>query len=574
MEAGKFVELTFINTVVPPAIDADNLNEMQRVCSMADSYIRRSPCTPLSQYIEYFFMRNKKELNNFADVTDWTASHSSYGSIEDEKTENTMNSNCIKTETLTATATQFVGMYQTLATPIDMTVFNDGSSSATSDLMCLYIYIDDIANWGGVQVRLGDDFSNSFYQGWTAAVLSTGWNALYFSKASCTTYGTPTGWNAISYLRVVAYTSSSPSIGDYFYAQYLGMIREDPVYSGRPMIAQMIYDTGWDLFYVTWVQMWDIYFDNYLDRLVLFQPNPSGDTRTLSISGLFISFVAKIEYFCMNAGYTPSFTWMIDTNNFIEVYISSNTLYLDVTEASVLTTTSVALDENLIKHERVQLFIEKNYSMIKVIMRKGAESIKILEYATSISNENAGYMYFGNNSTLNHGLIGDFAISNSLQDLKLYNENNYQIIKKTITQEFTTTTLADIEELTAKLEPNSTYEITIYLSANNNNSAYDLRIVWNNTNCTSIAVRHTSGPNSAMTDVANTNLRKSVSNMGSNCYYGIDGSGTASSVIEKVLVRTGKDGGIAQPQASQFSASATYPTTLSANSFMTVVKIH
>lgn len=574
MESGKFVELTFINTVAAPAIDADNLNEMQRVLEMTDDYLRRDPSIALNKYIEYFYMRNKKELEIFADVSDWNPNNSSYATLSDEKDENVMNSNCVKAESLTAVASQFVGMYQTLSTPIDLTVFNDGSSSATSDLMVLYVYIDDVANWGGLQLRIGDDFSNCYYMGWFASSLITGWNALYFSKASMTTYGTPTGFNSISYLRVVAYQSSSPNIGDYFYAQYLGIIREDPAYSGYPNVSQLMEESGYGLFYNIHHHVWDVYYDNYIDRLVLFQPNPISSTNSLSVSYLFISFVAKMELYSMNPGYTNSFIWRVDSNNFVEIYISSDILYLDATEASVLTQTSVALDEALTKHERVNFFIEKNYSLVRVIMRKGAESIKILEYVTSFSNDTSGYMYFGENSTNNQGLIADFVISNSLQSLNLYNENNYQIIKKTITQEFANTTLVDIEELTAKLEPNATYEVTIYLSANNDNNAYDLRVIWNNTNCTTIALRHVSGPNSSMTDVSNTNVRKSVSSMGSNAYYGIDGSGTASSVIEKIVVRTGKNGGIAQPQASQYSASATYPTTLSLNSFMTVVKIH
>jgi hypothetical protein len=574
MDAGKFVELTFINTVTPPAIDADNLNEMQRVLEMTDDYLRRDPCVALNNYIEYFYMRNKKELEIFADVIDWTPNNSSYATLSDENDENVMNSNCVKAESLTAVASRFVGMYQTLSTPIDLTVFNDGSSSSTSDLMVLYIYIDDVANWGGLQLRVGDDFSNCYYYGWYASGLITGWNALYFSKASMTTIGTPTGWNSISYLRVVAYQSSSPNIGDYFYAQYLGIIREDPSYSGYPNIAQLMEESGFGLFYNIHHDVWDVYYDNYIDRLVLFQPNAISYVNSISVSYLFISFVAKMELYCMNPGYTNSFAWRIDSNNFVEVYISGDTLYLDATEASVLTHTSVALDEALTKHERVQFFVEKNYSLVRVIMKKGAESIKILEYITSFSNDTAGYMYFGENNSSNQGLIADFIISHSLQDLNLYNENNYQIIKKTITQEFANTTLTDIEELTAKLEPNATYEIKIYLSCNNSNNAYDIRVAWTLTNCEALSVRHTSGPASSSTDCTNTSMRKAVKSIGSSSYYGIDGSGTASSVVETILVKTGKDGGIAQPQAGQYSASATYPTTISFNSFMTIVKIH
>lgn len=79
---GTFTELTFVNGTTP-AINADNLNELERVLALTDEELTRSKTICFSDYAELLYNNNTKTIEDFVDFTEWTNGYPSTCTLSD-----------------------------------------------------------------------------------------------------------------------------------------------------------------------------------------------------------------------------------------------------------------------------------------------------------------------------------------------------------------------------------------------------------------------------------------------------------------------------------------------------------
>lgn len=570
-EFGKFTELTFVNGA-SPAINADNLNEIERVIALADEELQRSQTICFSDYAELLYNNNTKVIEDFTDYTEWTNAYPTTCTLSDTEYYNIIGPSAVHVNEDDDTA-GYIGMYKTISA-IDLTEFNDGSTSTTDDCIVITFYLNDVTAFDNLQIRIGTDFSNCYYISYSSGSLISGWNAVYPQKSDFSTVGTPTGWDTIEYLRFVGYTNASHA-DDFVVFQYCQLVRQDPVYSGYTNFSQLEQASGYE-------NMFDIYSDTWaIVRDVAPNLNKFGFMfldqyyqDALNVYDDCLDFVLKVEMYPKHSGETHTITWYVDASNYARLYVTSDTLTLEIYESGGLADSATdVFDSSLLKNERITLYFEKRGQNFKGMARKGGDRLKYVNAVTAISADTSGDIRIGSVIQYAQTLITDLAISSNLGSLNIANDGNFILKQKTETQSFSNNTLADVDDMFVNLEPNSVYEIQIHLSANCSDDGPDIKTAWVlSGSATQVTQKHCRGPNLSTTSTINTNMRSSVNNITSAVSYGIDGTGLASSVNESFMVKTYQDGGKVQLQAAQYSTDGSNPTTLSTNSYLTANK--
>lgn len=570
---GSFTELTFVNGTTP-AINADNLNELERVVALTDEELQRSQTICFSDYAELLYNNNTKTIEDFTDSTEWTNPYPSTCTLSDSEYYNIVGPSAV-VATEDDDAAGFIGMYKTISS-INLATFNDGSSSGTDDCIICVFYVSDSSLITNVQFRIGTDFSNCYLISFTG--LDTGWNVRYPQKSDFTTTGSPAGWDDVTYLRAVAYAQDNAST-EFVAFQYLQLMRQDPLYSGYTNFSQLEqasgYDNLFDIYNDTWTIIRDV-SDNlnrfgfmYLDTL-------ANSASALSVYEDCIDFICKVEMYPKHANTTNCIAWYIDSNNYAELYIQSNVLTLNIYNGGFLDSSDTdTLTSDLDKNERVFLYLEKRGQNFKGYARKGGERLRYVNAVTTISEDTAGDVRVGGVHQYSQTLITDIAISSNPGSVKLGSDGNFEVINKTEVQSFSNNTFADVDDMHIKLKPNSVYQITCYLSANNTAvSTANIKTSWvlTGTGASQLTMKHCIGPALGMTDNNDCNYVSRVSNLTTTVGYGIDGTGSASSIRETFLIKTEQDGGELQLQAAQYTTDGSNPSTLSTNCFMLAQK--
>jgi hypothetical protein len=572
-EFGKFSEITFINGSSPP-INADNLNEIERVIALADVELSRSQTVKFSDLIKYFYMRNIKYFYRFTDETVWTNSYSSYVDLIDERDDQLIGNNCLKMEIINASAS-WLSIYQTLSTPINLSVFNDESASSTDDLIVIVFYVSDINAFSTLQIRLGDDFSNCYLLDFTYSA-NTGWNTIYVQKTDFTTEGAPTGWNSIDYFRLAPY-SVAGNVGEYILFNLITIIRQDAVFSGFCNAFQKYMGsvTGWINIFSILSDTCLLYYD-YQDMIeqVGIMKIPSTDVEDeLLLSESLIQFMSKFEFICKYAGETASITWEVDSNNYAEVYISSDTFYLSVVEGGgAPTVTSKALSTSLIKNEKVWIYFEKQNDTFRAILKKYGEVLITLEYETSISSSSDGNIYIGQSSTNSYSLLTDFTISNRPIG-KLARELRPRFIRMQASQNLVNNSMTNLLGLVVNLEPLSYYKIDLYLIVSCTSATPNVEVSLELTDCYAYVQRVAQGPAYDMNDANNTKIRSSYYLAGTNIEYGVEGAGDETFIKETLIVLAEEKEGKVQIKASQANTDGSNPILVYGSSFMIITAL-
>ena len=158
-----------------------------------------------------------KEIDNFADYSEWTASGSDLADDETNIIDGLGNSVSMSDSDDTGST---ISMYKTISS-IDLTEFDDASVSTTSDLISLLVYISDVSYYSDLTLKLGDDNTDNYSTSVDpSATLSNGWNRIDVAKSAFDTNGSPTGWDDITYIRIDATTENNAS-GENISVQYL-----------------------------------------------------------------------------------------------------------------------------------------------------------------------------------------------------------------------------------------------------------------------------------------------------------------------------------------------------------------
>jgi len=472
---GKYVQKDFTDGSTAVPLSAANMDEISRVCEIADEELGRSQYFRFRDYKQYYYDRNVKTIEYFQDHTDWTGL-SGGETLATDTTNKFVGEAGVRCTEDDDTAS-FIGMTRNISS-IDLTEFNDGGASGDNDIIAYGLYISDETKLQSITIKLGDDNSNNYSYSVFASTLGDGYNLLYVRKSEFTTNGTPSGWNDITWINCQSYTKTNGS-GGYFTGILLQLVREDPEYPyyANPFQIYRGAITGWENIFPQISDLYTIYNDPTINRLGMGkvnEKNESGNEYDLHIFCSVINFIGKFEMYCKDAGELTSITWQVDINNYIEVYCQLDVFYLSIWESGVHTTYSVALANPLVYNERVNLYFEKNGDYIKAILKKDGEQIRVLEHETTISIDSIGCVYFGHYSTTGHSFITDFSFSNT-QNAQLESWDGKKFFKnETIEQSSTSASFTTVDDIDMYLPPNQYFELVYNLVYNCNSEDPDM----------------------------------------------------------------------------------------------------
>jgi hypothetical protein len=571
MAFGAFTELTF-NNGGAPAIDEDALNDMQSVLAQTDEELARSGNIKFSEMKEYFYERNTNQFIFFDDYTEWSVNFASTTTISNEIDNNLMDNGAIKVLSTTNSVAYLEIVRSGLS--FDFTAFFDGSPSDINDCLNLIFYVSDYSLIAGIFVDIGDDASNH-YRLYIPAT-GDGWNSSYPEKSDFAEVGAPTGWDSVSWIRMAPYCNANSS-GEYCYLQSLTLGRKDPIYSGyaNPFQKYKGAVTGWVNSFEIINDVCLLYKDrkDSIDRIGWMKVDRGLSETQLKIVSSIINFILKVEIYCKNESNSPSITWFYNSSNYIETYVDGGTLYLDVTEAGVLTTESIALETTLLKDERFYLYVEKNYETIRVILKKDGEIIKILEYETSISADVEGDLYFGKYNTNMFGIITDFEYT-TRPVVNLIEENLPRYIRKKEDQSISNNTVVDISGMFSYLKTHKTYRVDVIIVATSSSTAPDFKISWALTDCEMIdGNRHTIGPTLGTLSLVDTNVTMTSTPATTSLGVGVGASAIESYTNEIFYVKTNHGNPSIQLRGAQNTTTGGSPTVVKAMSNMLITEI-
>lgn len=576
MASGDYTKTVWQNGagVGHPAINEDNLNNIEDKIDELDSELAYSGNYRFRELLEYFWNKNCKIIHLFDDEDDWTGS-SGGETIRESSEPRTGNQDVGFYDNNDVGGT--IGIYDAIDS-IDLTKFNDGSSSSTSDIISISLTILDDTLWNSVTVKLGDDAANYYYK--TFTVNAGDLNVTYEAKKSdFTTVGAPSGWDDITYVLIEGETAALASGSDLF-CRILSLYRNDPDNDGSSGPFQIYKGSisGWENFFTESSENWHIYlnpFYNSLGLQCLSSIESTDDFDSLKVKSNVISFVWKTLMSIQDEGtyQSTSMTWYVNSNNYAVTYIDSDTFYLVVNEAGVPTSHSVALDNSLIIKEKVEIKLEKNNDTIIATMFKNGEIDKILEHETTISSTTSGDLFFGIKDGRPRSFIHDFLISN-INNMDLDFWDKPKIVRKMFDEVINNSdTLQDDNELYFYLPPNSFFEVEANLYVDANSDTPDVSITFD---ITGGAVENTRRIGCGMGTSSTNGYNSEYSNfaaepVGSGGNYGVDSTGY-SSIIQKFLVYTNHTGGKIQLKWAQYTAHAS-DTTMKEGSYIKVTKV-
>jgi hypothetical protein len=569
---GRYVQKDFTDGSAAVPLSAANMDEISRVCEIADEELGRSQYFRFRDYKQYYYDRNTKTIEYFQDHTDWTGL-SGGETLSTDTTNKFIGEAGVRCTEDDDTAS-FIGITRNISS-INLTEFNDGGASGDDDLIAYSVYISDDTKLSSITVKLGDDNSNNYSYSVFASSLGNGYNTLYVRKSEFATNGTPSGWDDITWINCQSYTETNGS-GGYFTALFLQLVREDPEhpYYSNPFQIYRGAITGWENIFSQISDLYQIYKDPTINRLGMGkvnEKNESGNEYDLHVFCSVVNFIGKFEMYCKDDGELTSITWQVDINNYIEVYCQLDVFYLSLWESGVHTTYSVALDNPLVYNERVNLYFEKNGDYIKAILKKDSEQIKVLEHETTISIESIGCVYFGHYSTTGHSFITDFSFSNT-QNAQLSSWDRPKYVIKTVSTSKQNDTSVDADpELYVDLPPNSVFAFDVNLQVYSSSTTPDFQCRWTvSGDAEFLTKRHITSASNSTTDITNSNGKFQVYPYTTAVSAGLDGSRNAW-IHEKFLVKTGNIGGRVTLSWSQDNSDAAY-TTLVEGSYLKIDK--
>lgn len=547
---GNFTPLTWINGVAP-AINAVNLQAAWDILAELDGEFWRSQTLNAYDILEYFFHVNCKEIENFTNQSEFTAWAST--TLSNDTTNNTMGKNAVKTLESDNVAS-YVGMWKNI-TSMNLETFNDGKASTTDDIILLVFYISDVTKVSTVSYKFGDDNANNYNVAYAAATCVTGWNVKRPAKSDFATTGAPTGWNAITW-ECFQWYSTVNAQNAYITFQYCQLCREDSTYANyyNPFQKYIGSVSGWVDYFGISSDYVVLYVDEAISKLGFMKVNPANNEDDLYVrSQEYTSFISKWEVYCKKAGYTNSFTWRVDANNYIETYISANVLYLDAVEGGALTSQNVALTVSLALNERIELYFEKAGSSCKVLIKRNTEHLKELTHETSIADTALGYLYTGAVGASSFGLVTDFMFSYN-PGFKLEKQNTFIAVKNTASIINNSTVLASDPELFLIL-PTGLWEVEFNIGVKNSiSNTPDFKTVWALVGCTEITYKTCQGPALAITDGDNTTMQAKRTAPTVEVYYG--STSERINITEKAVLQILGASGTVTLQRAQNTAHA------------------
>jgi hypothetical protein len=584
-----FSEITFIDGASPP-INAANLNALEGVVNLADKELARSASFKLKEYLKYFRQRNTKDIDTFQSNYSDYLNYDPTGTLSNDSVyggDAFLGERGLKSLIPIATANYFDFAHNIDA--LNLTEFLDESASSTDDFIFIMFYISDIAAYSGgyLYLNIGDTSISSTYEydfevdAWG---FDTGWNVAWAPKSDFYVWSGSPNWNNIDFWQIqMDYNAGYQN--EYIVLQYMQMVRHDPDDSDyfNPFQKYFGVASGWENQFSQSFPVWTVVDDvgQQVQKLGIIKLNPDNFETPFTPgyykNGMLIyenvnCFVAKFEWTCKLQDGLPSMTFYIDSTHYAEVYASTSELVLSVANGGAAVNTTYPFDTIIEFNNKIIIFFEKYNDSIRVLGYKNGENLAICEYETTFTSP--GDIYLGVAETA-FGLLVDFAISNSMNQLHLVNETRPTIIKKVSNQTLSSnTTLQNDEYLWAYLRADQVYEVYLHLSARCVSTTPDLKVAWQLVNTTLLSYRGNVGPAQSNTDSKDTNMKSALYHDADAVAYGLAASGSQPTFIEeRFLVRASPTGGLIRLQWSQYTSNASAITVYASGSYIKLTPV-
>lgn len=557
MSHGSFTQKTFVNDSVIVPIDADNLNELERVAKLTDEELAFSKTIRFRDLKNKFYLDNCKLIEDFEDYTSFTAAAST---TLDEDTSPLCGNSSTKIIENDNTAS-WVGAYKTISS-IDLTLFNSGKASTTSDFIALLFQISDHTKFFTFTMKLGSDNSNNY--SYTVYPITNGhfdddsWFTLSAKKSDFTSNGTPPGWDNITYIRIDLYSEANAQ-NEFITCEKMMLYRADADNPDNYNPFQL-YD-GSSFYNLFDIESYGfLAFDNKVKDIVLLDSdyqNIVGNERSIKLYDC-IQFASKFELNTRYQSNSPSITWFKDTSNNFELRVNGGNLELDIYENGSNTTLQVALTNTLVYGQRIQICFEKNSTFVKGYLLVDGEKYKSLEWLMTHNQEEEGSLYIGHYANGGLGIFTDFQIGNVRNYFDSW-DTPLIILKKT-TQDYTTQTTPQPDaDLWTYLPPSSAFEIHVQCIVSAASATPDFKISFTSTGITAL----NKDGRSLISSSSGTTSSADISTQLSNYAYSTNVSVGAISGQEIVhneflIIKTGNSGGKIQLNWSQVTSSSDY----------------
>jgi hypothetical protein len=277
-----------------------------------------------------------------------------------------------------------------LVKALNLNLFNDGSTSGTTDYIYVVLYCADSTKLGDgtnayTLILANDAFgttTNCLYYSITKASIATGWNFLSIAKSAFGVAGTGTfaSISGVSLDFAVAPTEST-----YFSIQVIQLIRKDPLGS-RPWLFQInvngtmtndfTYDSG---------QM----FIGYEYSKLICKNLSSAASATIISAATYTDFIGDIVFRTKSA--TVSYIqWLYDGNNYLQVGLYGGNVECILKQAGVTTTTTKAF--TVVSGDVIDLRFSKKGTVIEIIVRKNYDDATLLSLNMTTTITTAGYI--------------------------------------------------------------------------------------------------------------------------------------------------------------------------------------
>lgn len=591
---GDFVEKTWNDGANPP-INAANLNANEDLLELTDNELARSQSFHLNEYLKYFRNRNTKDIELFQDYSTFVNDTPADVDLDEDLSSCIIGNACLECMILDNGADWF-GFHKTI-TALDLTEFYDESASTTDDIIILFLHIDDITAFSGgfIYFNIGNGGVGNTYEydidvdAWN---LDNGWNVVWMPKSDFFIWAGAPNWNNIDYIQIQVDFNAGHQ-NDLIVFQMLQMIRQDAVSSGYPNPFQryMGAASGWENLFTIDYDVVTIVNDIHkkIKKLGIIKLNPAQNEAPFTPGNYpncmllyedINMFVSKWEWHSKIGGGTelPSITWYIDGTHYVEVYVSADILCLDVVNGGAPVQTSWTFDNSLEKNESIIIFFEKQDDTFRVLGFKKGEKLAICEYESSFSSY--GSIYLGVDNDDSFGLLTDFSISNSLNQLPIFKDNCPVCVMKSEDETVNNSVaMQNDDELFTNIPPNGTFEVELKLSVDATSNTPDIKLQWSVTGDISTfenisSDRGTLGPGTDATSIENAEYVKlrwrgdiTVSNS-----YGVTSSNYCY-IYETFIIKTGEEGGILQLQWAQDVAHASN-TIVKAGSYFKVTPVN
>ena len=585
-----FSEITFVDGTSPP-INAANLNAIEGVVNLADKELARSESFRFKEYLEYFRKRNTQDIDKLQSDYSSYDNYDPSGTLSNESSysgEALLCDQGLKALIPVATSDYFDFSID-LSSALDLTEFLDGSNSTTDDFIILFIKISDIDAFSGgyLYFNIGDTSISNTYEydvDVDAWALDTGWNVVWIKKSDFYVWAGTPNWNNIDFWQIqLDYNAGYQN--EYVIFQLFQMVRHDPDDSDYLNPFQKYFGSvsGWENKFAQSYPVWTIVDDcgGQTQKLGIMKLNPDNFESPFTPgnyrNGMLIyenvnCFVSKFEWICKKEDELPSMTFYIDSTHYAEAYITSSILYLSVANGAAAVDTTYSLDNTVGLNDKIIIFFEKHDDTLRAIVYKNGEKLGICEYETTFASP--GDIYLGVQNSDSFGILTDFAISNSINQLHLAEEASIVINKLSNEVVANSTTKQNDNHLFCYLKPNQCYRIELFLEVASNSNDRDIKMAWAISGGEQITKRHVIGPEVASLSSYATEVKISNFDLTADAVYGITSiTSRTANIQENFIVKSNENGALLNLQWAQYSSGA-QAVTIRAHSYMVVTPVN